>query len=142
VGRAGPYRSAHHGHVCRSASGRRQLQDLAARYILPAIAVAGLAGVQFELRRRGELNAFLASATYLLGMLTSVVLGVYPMVLPARNAAYALTVASAKAGAYGLKIGLIWWVIGMILATIYFVRVYRSFAGKVGTETHGHGYGD
>jgi len=111
-------------------------------YILPAIAVAGLAGVQFELRRRGELNAFLASATYLLGMLTSVVFGVYPMVLPARNPVNSLTVASAQAGAYGLKIGLIWWVIGMTLATIYFVHVYRSFAGKVSTEKNGHGYAD
>jgi len=111
-------------------------------YILPAIAVAGLAGVQFELRRRGELNAFLASATYLLGMLTSVVFGVYPMVLPARNPVNSLTVASAQAGAYGLKIGLIWWVIGMTLATIYLVHVYRSFAGKVSTEKNGHSYAD
>jgi len=111
-------------------------------YILPAIAVAGLAGVQFELRRRGELNAFLSSATYLLGMLTSVVFGVYPMVLPARNPVNSLTVASAQAGAYGLKIGLIWWVIGMTLATIYLVHVYRSFAGKVSTEKNGHSYAD
>jgi cytochrome d ubiquinol oxidase subunit II len=110
-------------------------------YILPAIAIAGLAGVQFELRRHGELNAFLASATYLLGMLTSVVFGVYPMVLPARNAAFSLTVASAKAGTYGLKVGLIWWAIGMILAAIYFVYVYHSFAGKVSTETDTDGYG-
>jgi len=88
------------------------------------------------LRRRGELNTFLASATYLLGMLTSVVFGVYPMVLPARNASYSLTVASAKAGAYGRKTGLIWWVV-----LFYFVHAYRSFAGKVSTETNGHGYG-
>jgi len=92
--------------------------------------------VQFELRRRGELNAFPASAAYLLGMLTSVAFGLYPMVLPARNAAYSLAVASAKAGAYDLKIGLIWWVIGMILATIYFGRLPER------SETDGHGYAD
>lgn len=111
-----------------------------AGYVLPAVAIAGLAGVPFELRRRSELNAFLASAAYLLGMLTSVVFGVYPMVLPARNVEHSLTVASAKAGAYGLKIGLIWWLIGMILAAIYFVHVYRSFAGKVSTDPDSHGY--
>jgi cytochrome d ubiquinol oxidase subunit II len=109
--------------------------------VLPAIAIAGLAGVQFELRRGNELNAFLASCGYLLGMLTSAVFGVYPMVLPARNPAYSLTVFNAKAGAYGLKIGLIWWVIGMILTAGYFIYVYRTFAGKVSAEpeTHGHG---
>ena len=113
-----------------------------AGYILPAIAIAGLAGVQFELRRGNELNAFLASCGYLLGMLTSVVFGVYPMVLPARNPAYSLTVTNAKAGAYGLKIGLIWWVIGILLAAGYFIYVYRTFAGKVSTDTDSHGYGD
>jgi len=49
-------------------------------------------------------------------MLTSVVFGVYPMVLPARNPVYSLTVTTAKAGAYGLKVGLVWWFLGMILA--------------------------
>ncbi|MGB8323861.1 MAG: cytochrome d ubiquinol oxidase subunit II [Candidatus Acidiferrum sp.] len=108
-------------------------------YVLPVLAVAGLAGVQFELRRGKELNAFLASCAYFLGMLTSVVFGVYPMVLPARNPAFSLTVSNAKAADYGLKIGLIWWVIGMILATIYFVFVYRSFAGKVVANAESHG---
>jgi cytochrome d ubiquinol oxidase subunit II len=46
----------------------------------------------------------------------------------------------AAAGGYGLKVGLAWWVIGMALATGYFVFVYRSFAGKVVVEKDGHGY--
>ena len=106
-------------------------------YVLPLLAIAGLAGVQFELRRKNQLNAFFASCAYLLGMLTSVVFGVYPMVLPARDPSFSLTAHAAKAGAYGLKVGLIWWVIGMALATIYFVYVYRSFAGKVAANPEG-----
>jgi cytochrome d ubiquinol oxidase subunit II len=111
-------------------------------FVLPLLAIAGIAGVQFELRKKDERKAFFASCAYLTGMLTSVVFGVYPMVLPARNPIYSLTVASAKAGQYGLKIGLVWWVIGMILAAGYFTFVYRSFAGKVAVEkdSHGHGY--
>ena len=103
-------------------------------YFLPGIAVAGLAGVQFELRRGKERGAFLCSCAYLLGMLVSVVFGVYPMVLPARNPVYSLTIANAKAGDYGLKIGLVWWVIGMILAAGYFIFVHRTFAGKVSAD--------
>jgi cytochrome d ubiquinol oxidase subunit II len=99
--------------------------------VFPLLAIAGAAGVKFELFRERDRNAFFASCTYLSGMLTSVVFGLYPMVLPARNPAYSLTVNNAKAGLYGLKIGLIWWVIGMILAAGYFRFVYRSFAGKV-----------
>ena len=107
-------------------------------YVLPLLAVAGLAGIPFELRRRNERNAFFASCMYLLGMLTSVVFGVYPMVLPSRNPVYALTVHNSKAPDYGLKVGLIWWVLGMILATVYFTHVYRSFAGKVATDSDSH----
>ncbi|HUL33051.1 MAG TPA: cytochrome d ubiquinol oxidase subunit II [Candidatus Eisenbacteria bacterium] len=108
-------------------------------YVLPILAVAGLAGVPFELRRKNERNAFFASCLYILGMLTSAVFGIYPLVLPARNPIYALTVQNAKAADYGLKVGLVWWVIGMALATFYFIHVYRSFAGKVTADSDSHG---
>jgi len=111
-------------------------------FLFPLLAVAGLAGVIFKLRKRDERKAFFASCAYLTGMLTSVVFGVYPMVLPARNPAYSLTVTTAKAGAYGLKVGLVWWALGMILAAGYFTFVYRSFAGKVVVDKDSHGYGD
>jgi cytochrome bd ubiquinol oxidase subunit II len=110
--------------------------------VFPLLAVAGMAGVVFELRKRNERRAFYASCAYLTGMLVSVVFGVYPMVLPARNPVYSLTVWNAKATTYGLKIGLIWWVIGMILAAGYSAIVYRSLAGKVVVDQNSHGYGD
>ncbi len=42
-----------------------------------------------------------------------------------------------------MQIGLAWWIVGMILATSYFVFLYRRFAGKVvagGESSEGHGY--
>jgi cytochrome bd ubiquinol oxidase subunit II len=45
---------------------------------------------------------------------------------------------NAKAPDYGLKVGLIWWVIGIALATIYFTYVYRSFAGKITAKSDTH----
>jgi cytochrome bd ubiquinol oxidase subunit II len=110
-------------------------------FLFPLLAIAGAAGVKFELARKDGSKAFLASCAYLAGMLTSVVFGVYPMVLPARNPAYALTVHGAQAGAYGLKVGFVWWTIGMLLAAGYFTFLYRSFAGKVAAGDSSHGYG-
>ena len=109
-------------------------------FTFPALAIAGLAWLKYALWKKQESRVFFASCAYLTGMLTSVVFGVYPMVLPARDPVYSLTVASAEAPVYGLKIGLIWWVIGMILACGYFTFVYRSFAGKIGSkpQTYGH----
>jgi cytochrome bd ubiquinol oxidase subunit II len=62
------------------------------------------------------------------------------MVLPARNPIYTLTIDRAKASDAGLKVGLIRWIVGMILATGYFAFVYRCIAGKVvaGKDPHGH----
>jgi cytochrome d ubiquinol oxidase subunit II len=52
---------------------------------------------------------------------------------------YSLTVSNAKAADYGLKIGLIWWLIGMTLAGGYTLFTYRSFAGKIrSTEAGEH----
>jgi cytochrome bd ubiquinol oxidase subunit II len=51
-------------------------------------------------------------------------------------------VASAKAGDYGLKIGLAWWLIGIMLAAGYSTYVYRSFAGKVVVDKDSRGYSD
>jgi hypothetical protein len=57
--------------------------------------------VKFELAKKDPRKAFFASCAYLTGMLTSVVFGVYSMVLPAT--VYSLTATSAKGGVYGLE---------------------------------------
>jgi cytochrome d ubiquinol oxidase subunit II len=112
-------------------------QNFSARpwgYVFPALALAGLAAMFVFLRRGDDLRGFFGSCAYLLGMMTSVVFGLYPLVLPATEAARSLTVHNAKAPDYGLKVGLVWWIIGMALVAGYFTFVYRHFAGKVRLE--------
>jgi cytochrome bd ubiquinol oxidase subunit II len=111
-------------------------------FVFPLLAIAGIVAVRWCLAKRNERGAFLSGAAFITGMLTSVVFGVYPMVLPARDPVFSLSVANAKAGAYGLKIGFVWWTIGMILAAGYFVFLYRSFAGKVSADRDSHEYGE
>ena len=110
-------------------------------YIFPVLAIAGIAGARLFLAREDDLKGFLASCAYLVGMLTSLVFGLYPLVLPAStNPAYSLTVENAKAGDYGLRIGLVWWILGMILAAGYFIFTYRNFAGKIRPDSAEEGY--
>ncbi len=110
-------------------------------YFFPALALFGLAGMWWFMRRQDDLKSFLTSCAYIVGMLTSVVFGLYPLVLPASsNPAYSLTIANAKAGDYGLRIGLVWWIIGMALVAGYTTHVYRSFAGKVRADASEKGY--
>jgi|SRR5579871_426951 len=99
-------------------------------YIFPLLAVAGL----FAMRILTGLRGFLGSCAFIIGMLTSVVFGVYPLVLPAvGDPALSLTIHNAAAPLYGLQVGLVWFIPGIALAAGYFVYTYRSFAGKVPT---------
>jgi len=67
-------------------------------FVFPLLAVAGIAALVFELRRQDEKKAFFASCAYLMGMLTSVVFGVYPMVLPREMRLYSLDVRTRQSG--------------------------------------------
>jgi cytochrome d ubiquinol oxidase subunit II len=107
-------------------------------YVLPAIALGGLAGMgYFNLKRRDK-AAFLCSGAYIIGMMTSTVFGVYPNVLPAVDPANSLTIYNASASTYGLTVGFVWWSIGMVLATTYFILIYRLFRGKVKLDDEGY----
>jgi cytochrome bd ubiquinol oxidase subunit II len=107
-------------------------------YVLPLIAIAGLAGMILFNRRENDRAAFLASGAFIVGMLTSTVFAVYPRVLPAVNPENSLTVTNAAASDYGQAVGIVWWSIGMVFAAIYFVVIYRLFRGKVRLEDEGY----
>jgi cytochrome d ubiquinol oxidase subunit II len=101
-------------------------------FVFPVLAIAALLGIKVFLRTHRDAMIFAASCAYLVGMLTSAAFSLYPYVLPATtNPYFGLTVSNAKAADYGLRIGLIWWTIGMALAISYTIFTYRNFAGKV-----------
>jgi cytochrome d ubiquinol oxidase subunit II len=108
-------------------------------YVFPLLAVGGLVGMGYALTRGGERAAFAASSAYIVGMLSSTAFGLYPNLLPAVNPAHSLTVHNAAASHYGQSVGLVWWIIGMVLAVIYFTLTYRLFRGKV-SLADGGGY--
>ena len=103
-------------------------------YVFPLLGVAGLTGMKVL---RGY-RRFLASCVFIIGMLTSVVFGLYPYVLPStRSPELSLTIYNAAAAPYGLKVGLFWFIPGITLALGYFFYSYRSFAGKIKTGQAG-----
>src|SRR5260370_38556778 len=100
-------------------------------YVFPLIALAGLVGVRWSTARADEWKSFLAAGCYLPGMLLRVVFGIFPMGLPARNSEYSLTFQNTHAASYRLKIGLIWWTLGVILFIRSFTYLYPSPARQV-----------
>ncbi len=107
--------------------------------VFPLLALAGLLGMRWFHGKEYDVKAFLASCTYIVGMLSSVVFGVYPYVLPSNtDPALSLDIYNTAAGAYGLKVALAWFIPGMALVSAYFVYTYRKFAGKVRLEGEGY----
>jgi len=100
--------------------------------IFPALVIAGMIGSRWLSSRRRDVEAFLTSGLYLIGMLTSVAFGVFPNVLLSnRSPDFSLTIQNAAAAEHGLTVGIWWFIPGMALATAYSVLVYQHFAGKV-----------
>jgi len=103
-----------------------------AGYVFPALAIAGLVAMRAALARNADGAAFLGSVAFILGMLTSVVFSVFPLVLPANsNPALSLTIYNASAPEAGLRTAVAWFIPGIILAVSYNVFLYRRFSGKV-----------
>jgi cytochrome d ubiquinol oxidase subunit II len=99
--------------------------------LVPIVVVASL-GVMLWANPKGkERLAFVASSLYITAMLVGAAFALYPVVLPARDHRYDLTIYNTAAGSHGLRVGLVWWTIGAVLAVAYFLFVYRMFRGKV-----------
>ena len=86
-----------------------------------------------------EKIAFVASALYIVGMLVGAAFALYPVVLPSSSdPARNLTIYNTAAGHHGLTVGITWWILGMILASGYFVFLFRMFKGKVRLDGEGY----
>jgi cytochrome d ubiquinol oxidase subunit II len=99
--------------------------------LVPIVVVVSLAVMLWANPKGKEKLAFVASSLYIVGMLVGAAFALYPVVLPARDHQYDLTIYNTAAGAHGLSVGLIWWLFAAVLVVAYFVFVYRRFRGKV-----------
>jgi cytochrome bd ubiquinol oxidase subunit II len=103
--------------------------------LLPVTVAASLVGMELAVRRGRERRAFVASAVYLVAMLGGAAFALYPVLLPASNAAArSLTIHTAATGSYAMRIALTWWLVALALVTATFLHLYRSFRGKLSAE--------
>jgi cytochrome d ubiquinol oxidase subunit II len=103
--------------------------------IAPLVTIAAAIATRVYQRRRDELRAFLSSALWIAGILSSVAAGLYPTLLPARPGSGhpGLDIFNAASPDGSLEIALGIYAFGMTLVTIYLVNIYRIWRGKVRT---------
>ena len=110
-------------------------------FIFPLMGLIGLAGMFSFRSKDSDGKAFISSAVFILGMMSGTAFGLYPTLLHSSiDPAYSLTINNSSAGSYGLQVGLIWWIIGMILALGYFGYLFYTFRGKVIITEDSEGY--
>jgi cytochrome bd ubiquinol oxidase subunit II len=107
--------------------------------LLVPVVVAASLGVMLWANPKGkEKLAFIASSLYITFLLVGAAFALYPVVLPARDHQYDLTIFNTAAAYHGLTVGLVWWTFSAVLAVGYLVFVYRMFRGKVQMDEGHH----
>ena len=106
-------------------------------WLIPAVVTASLGLMPYFQAKGRDVAAFLASTTYIVAMLGGAAFALHPYLLPAStDPAHSLTIYNSSTGAYSMRVGLVWWIVGMVLAVGYFIFLYRFFWGKVKLEEH------
>jgi cytochrome d ubiquinol oxidase subunit II len=101
-------------------------------YIFPVIGIIAGILIPFAFKSENDSRPFLYSSIFILFMLISTLIGMYPDMLPSTNMVNpSLDIYNSAASHYALVIGLGWWIIAMILVVIYFTYVHKIFAGKM-----------
>ncbi|MGD0649316.1 MAG: cytochrome d ubiquinol oxidase subunit II [Acidobacteriaceae bacterium] len=110
-------------------------------FLAPVVVVASLAIIFLALRRSAAWMGFLGSCFYLFAMLAGAAAGLFPALLPSvGNDGQDVTISRALAGPHTLRVGLVWWSLGILLAVMYFSIVYWLFRGKVSQQEEGYGH--
>jgi cytochrome d ubiquinol oxidase subunit II len=92
----------------------------------------GLASVLAGLRGKGDKYALIGSGAFIAGLMISGAAGAFPIMLYSTlDPGNSLSAYQTAAAGHGLTIALVWWPIALLLATGYFVFIYRHYSSKV-----------
>ncbi len=103
----------------------------------PILAVSAIVFLRRTWRRppdaRRERQVFTASAALIVGLLASVFGGMYPTLLPSLDPSVhpGLDITNAAGPRHSLRIALGIYLFGMTVVSLYLVRIYRVWRGKV-----------
>jgi cytochrome d ubiquinol oxidase subunit II len=110
-------------------------------FVIPLAVLLALGGIIRFCRSGQDRKAFVSSCAYLAAMMVGAAVAMYPRLLPSSvDPSRDLTVQHALSAAPTLRVGLAWWALGMVLAAVYLVVVYRMFRGKVMLDSDGWGH--
>lgn len=106
--------------------------------IAPLLSVVGLIAAPWLVKTARWGLTLAASSMYLIGLIATLGLGMFPNLVPALDPGLSLTIYNASSSALTLKVMLIIALAGMPIVLFYTIYIYRVFRGKV--DIYGEGY--
>lgn len=101
-------------------------------YVIPVAAMVAVGSMIYFRHKGQDVAAFLASGLFILAGLGTIAWGYYPnLLLSGIDAKAHLTIYNAATSPYGMRVALVWFLIGFSLVITYTVYIYRAFWGKV-----------
>lgn len=98
-------------------------------WIVPLLAIVGMAWFPSTLKGSNSLNPFLSSSLSIVGILGIFAASLFPKMVPAiNNPAHSLTIFNASSSELTLKVMLILALIGVPIVLAYTAYIYRTFA--------------
>ncbi len=108
-------------------------------YIFPVIGITASLLIPSAFKKGPDGRPFVYTSVFILFMLISTLIGMYPILLPSTNAVNPpLDIHNSAASHYALTVGLGWWAIAMVLVIIYFTYIHKTFSGKMSEESSGY----
>jgi cytochrome bd-type quinol oxidase subunit 2 len=93
------------------------------------------------LLNRQEMRAFLGSNGCVVGLLVTGAAALFPVMLYSTLAPeHSLTAYAVAANPTAFLLASIWWPMGFVLATAYFIFISRRYAGKVSVKRDNQGF--
>jgi cytochrome bd ubiquinol oxidase subunit II len=102
--------------------------------MIPLFVFASLGLMLWANPKGKEKLAVVASSCYIAGMLLGAAFALYPVVVPARDREYSLTIHNTATSSQGLGTDILLWTFGLVLTIACFAFVNRLFGAKVRVE--------
>ena len=97
-----------------------------------ALVLGGVIAIFTGLQSQREMRAVIGSAAFIAGLMIAGAASAFPIMLRSTLAPEnSMSAYQNAAAGHGLAIALVWWPIAFIFAVVYFLFIYRDYAGKV-----------
>jgi cytochrome d ubiquinol oxidase subunit II len=109
--------------------------------LVPCAAVAALAATRIALARSRLLAAFLSSCAFIVGLIATGLIGLFPNMIPSSlDASASLTITNSSSGPYTLRVMAVVALVFVPIVAVYQLLVYRFFHTGRGKAAAGEGY--